>query len=96
MPAAPASVAIKLVAEFLGTFLLMLSFLASGGSPIIIGLTLALIVFLTGGISGAAVNPAIAAALWYSGSLNAMTFSLYTVVEVLGAVAAVFAYRVVA
>ncbi len=96
MPATPASLPIKLLAEFLGTFLLMLSVLASGGSPIIIGLTLALIVFLTGGISGAAVNPALAAALWYSGTLNATTFSLYTIVEVLGAVAAAFAYRVVA
>jgi len=91
-----ASLAIKLIAEFLGSFLLMISILASGGNFLIIGATLGVIVFLTGGISGAAVNPAVAAALWHSGTLNTQTFVSYSIVELLGMLAASFSYRVIA
>jgi aquaporin Z len=91
-----ASLVIKLIAEFLGAFLLMLSILASGGNFLIIGLTLGLIVFLTGGISGAAVNPAVAAGLWLSGTLNGSTFALYSVAEILGGLAAAYSYNLVA
>jgi glycerol uptake facilitator-like aquaporin len=51
--------------------------------------------FLLGGISGCAVNPAIAAGLWYSGSLNALMFFVYAGAEILGALAAVYAYKIV-
>jgi aquaporin Z len=91
-----ASLPVKLLAEFLGAFLLMISIIASGGNFLIIGLTLGFIVFLTGGVSGAAVNPAVAAGLWYSGTLNTLTFSLYTVAEVLGALAAAASYQLIA
>jgi hypothetical protein len=91
-----ATTTVKLVAEFLGAFLLMISILVSGGSPLIIGATLALIVFVIGGVSGASVNPAVSAGLWYSGTLSTQLFALYSVVEVLGAVSAVVAYNTVA
>lgn len=91
-----ASLPVKLLAEFLGAFLLMISIIASGGNFLIIGLTLGFIVFLTGGVSGAAVNPAVAAGLWYSGTLNTLTFSLYAVAEVLGALAAAASYQLIA
>ena len=88
-----ASIAIKLVAEFLGSFLLMASILASGGNFLIIGATLGVIVFLIGGISGAAVNPAVSAGLWFSGSLSTQMFVLYSLVEVLGGVASAYSYK---
>ncbi len=91
-----AGVGVKLVAEFLGTFLLMTSILVSGGNWLIIGATLGLIVFVIGGISGASVNPAVSAGLWYSGTLNTQMFALYSLVELAGAVAAVMAYNTVA
>jgi len=91
-----ASMTVKLLAEFLGAFLLMVSILATGGNFLIIGLTLGFIVFLTGGISGAAVNPAVAAGLWYSGTLNSNTFFMYSVVEILGALAASYSYMIIA
>lgn len=87
---------IKLIGEFLGTFLLMISILASGGNYLIIGATLALIVFLIGGISGASVNPAVSAGLWYSGTLSTQMFTLYSLAEVAGSLAAVYAYKVIA
>ena len=91
-----AGVGVKLVAEFLGTFLLMTSILVSGGNWLIIGSTLALIVFIIGGISGASVNPAVSAGLWYSGKLTTQLFVLYSLVELIGGVAAVAAYNTVA
>jgi aquaporin Z len=91
-----ASTTMKLVAEFFGTFLLMTSILVSGGNWLVIGATLALIVAVLGSVSGASVNPAVSAGLWYSGSLSTQLFALYSLVEVLGGVAAVYAYNVVA
>ena len=71
-----ASTPVKLIAEFLGTFLLMVSILASGGNYLIIGATLGVIVFLIGGISGASVNPAVSAGLWSQGTLSTSLFAL--------------------
>ena len=89
------TVAVKLLAEFFGAFLLMVSILASGGNFLVIGATLGLIVFLIGGISGACVNPAVALGVWYSGSLSTNLLLSYSVVELLGGVAAAYAYKVV-
>jgi aquaporin Z len=89
------TLAVKLLAEFFGAFLLMVSVLASGGNFLVIGATLGLIVFLIGGISGACVNPAVSIGVWYSGALSTQMFFLYTVVELLGGVAAAYAYKVV-
>jgi aquaporin Z len=80
----------------MGTIALMLSILASGGNFLIIGATLGILVFLLGGISGASVNPAVSAGLWYSGSLSTSMFIMYSIAEILGALAAVYAYRIVA
>jgi glycerol uptake facilitator-like aquaporin len=90
-----ASVAIKLVAEFLGTFLLMVSILTSGGNYLIIGATLGVIVFLISGISGAPVNPAVSAGLWYSGNLSTQMFALYSLAEIFGGLAAAYSYKIV-
>jgi len=90
-----ASLTMKLVAEFFGAFLLMVSILASGGNFLVIGATLGLIVFLIGGISGASVNPAVSAGLWYSGTLNTQLFLMYSVVEILGGLAAAYSYKIV-
>jgi glycerol uptake facilitator-like aquaporin len=90
-----ASVPMKLFAEFVGTAALMLSILASGGNFLIIGATLGIVVFLIGGISGGSVNPAVSAGLYYSGSLNGTMFLMYSIAEILGALAAVYAYNVV-
>lgn len=89
------TLALKLVAEFLGTFLLMISILASGGHPLVIGGTLALIVYLVGGISGAAVNPAVSLGLWFNGTMDTNTAVLFSVIQILGGVSGAYAYKVV-
>ena len=57
------------LAELIGTFFFIYVILASGGHPLIIGVALALLVYLIGGISGAAVNPAVGLAMLLDGKL---------------------------
>jgi aquaporin Z len=85
---------IALASELFGTFLLVLSVLASGGNPLVIGATLALIVFLIGKRSGAHVNPAISAAMYWKGSLSMNELLAYVAVQVVGAVASLYTFRV--
>jgi len=85
-----------LFAEFLGTFLLVLSVFASGGNAYVIGGTLAVIVLLIGKISGAHVNPAISATMYVKGSLTSTELLTYVASQVAGGVASLYAYRVFA
>lgn len=91
-----ASVPMRLVAEFFGTFLFMVSILASGGNFLIIGATLAVIVFLIGPVSGASINPAVSLGLWSSGKLSTQLLVLYSLAELFAGAAAVYAYNIVA
>jgi glycerol uptake facilitator-like aquaporin len=84
---------VRLAAEFLGTLLFILTIIATGGSSVITGLVLAVIIFLIGDVSGGHVNPAISFAMFLSGSLPASTFIAYTIVQLLGGLTAVYAYR---
>ena len=85
-----------LLAEFVGTFLFVLSVFASGGNAYVIGGTLAVVILLIGKISGAHVNPAISTAMFVKGSLSAPELGGYVASQVAGAVASLYAYRVFA
>jgi aquaporin Z len=85
--------ALPLLAEFLGTFLLTLSILASGGNAWVIGGTLALVVLLIGNLSGAQVNPAVSLAMFLKGSLSTQEFISYAVIQLLGATASLYAFQ---
>ena len=85
--------ALPLLAEFLGTFLLVLAVLASGGNPWITGGTLALVILLVGNLSGAQVNPAISLAMFVKGALSTQELVSYAVVQLLGATASVYAFQ---
>ena len=87
---------VSLVAEFLGTFLLVLSVFASGGNAYVIGATLAVVILLIGKLSGGHVNPAISLAMYAKGSLSAKELVSYVVAQALGGVASLYAYRVFA
>ena len=86
---------LALLAEVLGTFLLLISILATGNA-LVIGLTLSLIIFLIGGLSGAHVNPAVSLAMLLNGSLSAAEFAGYAVVQLAGGAAAVYVFRALA
>jgi aquaporin Z len=85
--------ALPLLAEFLGTFLLVLSIIASGGNAWVIGGTLAVVILLVGSMSGAHVNPAVSLAMFLKGSLSTQELGAYVVVQLLGGAASLYAYN---
>ncbi len=87
---------VSLIAEFLGTFLLVLSVFASGGNAYVIGATLAVVVLLTGKLSGAHVNPAISFTMFMKGSLSVKELLGYVVAQLLGGLSSLYAYRIFA
>jgi len=86
---------LPLLAEFLGTFLLLMSILTTGNA-LVIGGTLALLVLLLGGVSGAHVNPAVSVAMLLKGAISNTEFVTYTVAQCAGAAAAWYAYKALA
>jgi aquaporin Z len=88
--------ATALIAEFLGTFLLVLAVFASGGSALAIGATVALVIALIGKISGGHINPAVSAAMYMKGSLSLNELLAYAAMQIVGGIASLYTYRVFA
>ena len=86
---------LPLVAEFFGAFLLLISIFVTGNA-FVIGGTLALIVLLLGGISGAHVNPAVSVAMLLKGAISPTELATYTIAQCAGAAAAWYAYKTLA
>ena len=82
-----------LISELLGTFALVMSIFVSGGSAVVIGLTLAAIIFLVGSISGGHVNPAVSTAMFYNGSMTGKEFISYVIMQTLGGLGAALVYK---
>lgn len=83
------------IAEYIGTFFFILAILASGGNPLIIGASLALVIFLIASISGGHVNPAVSLAMYMNGSLKPVNLYSYVFAQLLGGASAYFAYQAV-
>jgi aquaporin Z len=81
----------KYIVEFLGTMFLMFVIFATGNWAAI-GAALAIGVLLGGPVSGGAFNPAVAISLYSSGKLAKADLIPYITVEILGALAAFYAY----
>jgi aquaporin Z len=75
------------LAEVVGTFFLALAALISGG-PYAVGLTLAIMVYVLGRVSGASLNPAATVGLVVARHLSVLRGGLYIVAEVAGALLA--------
>ena len=84
--------ALPLVSEFLGAFLLLLSILATGNA-FVIGATLAVIILLIGGVSGAHINPAVSVVMYVKGALSLNELLAYSAAQVVGGVSALYAYK---
>ncbi|MEV7620335.1 aquaporin [Microbacterium sp. NPDC089321] len=83
----------KAVAEALATFLFVLSIIAAVNSgspltPLAIGIALAVLVYGTGHISGAHLNPAVSIAVFIRGGLTVVDLVAYIVAQLVGAVLA--------
>lgn len=84
---------VKIAAEFLGTFFLVFMFFSSGGNPVILGLVLAFTMLMIGNISGGLVNPAITAAMYFSGSLSFNELISYMIIQTTAGVSAFAVYN---
>jgi glycerol uptake facilitator-like aquaporin len=82
----------KYLVEFLGTTLLSFVIFATG-NYLAIGAALAVGVMIGGPISGGAFNPAIAMGLYSAGKLAKRDLIPYIIVEVLGALFGLWAYK---
>lgn len=82
----------KYLVEFLGTMLLMFVILATG-NWLAIGAALGIIALLGGPISGGSFNPAVTISLFAAGKLPKPDVLPYIIVEILGALAAFYAYK---
>jgi glycerol uptake facilitator-like aquaporin len=80
----------QLIAEFIGTFILVVSFFAVQAQPLYLAFIMISIVMLFGRISGAYVNPAMVIGGWVTKKIKAMRAFLYILAEILAAVAAWF------
>lgn len=84
----------EVVPEFLGTFALIFSILATG-NWLVIGLTLAAVIFLVGDLSGANVNPMVSLVLLLNNAMTIQKFFEYMVAQILGALSALITYKAV-
>jgi aquaporin Z len=78
--------------EFLGTMFLVFVIFATGNWAAI-GAALAVGILLGGAISGGAFNPAVAISLYAAGKLPKSDLIPYIIVEILGGLAAFYAYK---
>jgi len=77
----------KFIAEFIGTLVLVYVILATG-QPLAIGLALALIIMVIGGISGGHVNPAVSFAMYLGGKLSQEDLIPYIIAQISGGIVA--------
>jgi len=91
----PASFMRSLTAELIGTFLLLLAALLAPPNLtfVAVGLTLLVLVFAIGKVSGSHVNPAVTLSLVVARKFKALDGLLYVVAQTLGAFLAVVALR---
>ena len=87
----------KYIAEFIGTFFLVLvvsmvtlTKVQSDIQPIAVGVTLMVMIFANGHLSGAHFNPAISLAFYLRSKITGMEFLFYGVVQITGGVGAAF------
>jgi len=91
----------KYVAEFIGTFFLVLTIgctvVGAGAgalAPVAIGSALMVMIFAGGHVSGGHFNPAVTLGVWLRGKCEAKDVAPYMIFQIIGAVLAAFAVRV--
>jgi len=81
-----------IITEFLGTFIFLYVIVATG-NPWAIGGTLAVLIYLSGAISGGHFNPAVTIMKLYGKSVSSSTAIMYVSVQIIAGLLAVFAYK---
>jgi aquaporin Z len=83
---------LKLLTEFIGTFI-FLSVILVSGEAIPIAIALAAVIFFAAKISGANVNPAISIMMFAKGDMDMLTTVGYIIAQVLGGLVALVFYK---
>ena len=90
----------KYITEFIGTFFLVLTVgctvVGNGAgafAPLAIGSALMVMIFAGGHISGGHFNPAVTLGVWQRGKCEAKDVAPYMLLQILGAVVAVFVVK---
>jgi aquaporin Z len=84
----------ELIPEFLGTFALIFSILTTGNF-LVIGLTLAIVIYLVGDLSGANVNPVVSLVLFLNNQMSSQKLFEYIIAQTLGALLALGVYKLI-
>jgi aquaporin Z len=82
----------KYLVEFLGTMFLVFVIFATN-NWLAIGAALGVAVLLGGAVSGGAFNPAVAISMYSAGKLSKADLLPYIIAEILGGLAAFYAYK---
>ena len=82
----------QFIAEFLGTFILVLAIFATG-QAIPIGIALALSIYIVGTVSGGHLNPAVSVGMLASKSIDSKTCLVYILAQILGGLFAYVVYK---
>jgi aquaporin Z len=82
----------KYLVEFLGTMFLVFVIFATS-NWLAIGAALSVAILLGGAVSGGAFNPAVAISLYSAGKIAKSDVLPYIIAEILGALAAFYAYK---
>lgn len=82
----------KYLVEFVGAVLFVYVILATG-NPMAIGAALALIILLTGAISGGHINPAVSITMAAAGKLAVEDLVPYCLAQILGGLVALELYK---
>ena len=82
----------KYLAEFLGALFFIYVILATG-NPFAIAAALALVIFITGPISGGHVNPAVSVVMAAKGKLSTDDLIPYVIAQIFGGLVALEIYK---
>jgi glycerol uptake facilitator-like aquaporin len=80
------------LAEFIGTFILVLSILATG-NPLFIAAAFLAAITIASKASGGHLNPAVSLVMLMNGSIKSTQFFVYVPAQVAGAITAYMAYK---
>jgi glycerol uptake facilitator-like aquaporin len=86
----------KFITEFLGTFLLVLAIIRSNTDPLIVGGTVAGVVWLGKDRSGAHINPAVSLIQYLGGKLSGNELAGYVASQIAGAITCLYMFKVFA
>ena len=79
---------IKYVVEFIGTFI-FLSVISRVNNPMVIALTLLVMIYFGGTISGGHFNPAVSFMMYLQNNMKTHDFIMYVLSQIIGASSAV-------